>query len=266
MFKLEFLKKYQSQEDKMLISRLFDKIEEVNNKKKIVYTDFLDMHEQSIVNKELKYLKIPYTLWGGFEGATRQGCVCYPQFVDEQLAKKEYSQNIQIIRITLPTSLKGTYEHRIYLSGIMKLGIKRQKVGDIICDENGADIIVTNELSKYIKENLESLTRFSKCKFEILPIDQIRKVNIQKQEIEILVQSLRIDNIVAELLNISRSKTEEYLQSKKIFINYDNDFKSSKLLKEKDIIVIRGKGKFEFDEIIGTTKKNKYILKMLKYV
>ena len=32
----------------------------------------------------------------------------------------------------------------------MKLGIKREKIGDILVFEDGADIVCCNEISKYI--------------------------------------------------------------------------------------------------------------------
>ena len=265
MIKLEILKKYENQEDKMLISRLFDKIEEVKENNQMAYTDFLDMHEQAIVTRELKTLKVPYILWGGFTEASRQMCIFYPEFMSEEEAQEKCNEDIQIVRINLPPSLKGTYEHRMYLSAIMKIGIKRKKAGDIVCDKNGADVVVSRDLAPYVEQKLSVLTKFSKCKFEILPITKIRELIIKKREIEILVQSLRIDGIIAELLHISRSQAEDYLKAKKVFINYENEFKCSKLLKEKDVLVIRGKGKFEFDEIVGNTKKNKFVLRFFKY-
>ena len=37
-------------------------------------------------------------------------------------------------------------------------------------------------------------------------------------------------------------------------------------IKEKDVISIRGKGKFIIDEIIGNTKKGNFIINVKKYV
>ena len=45
------------------------------------------------------------------------------------------------------------------LSGIMKLGIKREKIGDILVRKNGADIVILNEVSHFLLTNLSELTR-----------------------------------------------------------------------------------------------------------
>lgn len=171
-----------------------------------------------------------------------------------------------MIRITLPKSLQGTYQHRDYLGGIMKLGLKREKIGDILCDDLGADVLVQKEISQYLLENLPYLTRFGKAKIEVMPLQELRKIEVQKKEINIISSSLRMDNVIAELLGISRTKANELLAQKRVFLNYQNETKNSKLIKEKDILVVRGKGKYEFHKITGNTKKNRLILTFLKYM
>lgn len=34
----------------------------------------------------------------------------------------------------------------------MKLGVKREKVGDIIVENNGADIIIDKEITKFLEQ------------------------------------------------------------------------------------------------------------------
>ena len=93
-----------------------------------------------------------------------------------------------------------------------------------------------------------------------------QQIELKKEEIRIVVQSLRLDNIVSELANTSRTKANEMIEQAKVFINYEEQFKNDKQVKEKDVIVIRGKGKFEVDKLEGTTRKNKQILVVKKYV
>ena len=47
--------------------------------------------------------------------------------------------------------------HKDYLGGLMKLGIKREKLGDILVDADGADIIVKEEMTMYIENELKKL-------------------------------------------------------------------------------------------------------------
>ncbi len=52
----------------------------------------------------------------------------------------------------------------------------------------------------------------------------------------------------------------------RVFINSENILKNSRAIKPGDKISIRGKGKFDYVENVGTTKKGKLILKFQKYV
>ena len=86
-----------------------------------------------------------------------------------------------------------------------------------------------------------------------------------KQNIEdriIQVSSMRLDNIIAELARTSRSKSSEIITNERVFVNYVCETKSTKLVKENDLITIRGKGRFKICEILGTTKKGKTNIKI----
>ena len=177
-----------------------------------------------------------------------------------------YSQFVKLIRIKLPNELKGIYSHKDYLSGIMKLGIKREKLGDILVFEDGADIVASLEICEYVVNNLQQLTRFSKATITELNIKEIREPNVKKEEIRIVVASLRLDAIVAELAKCSRNVANEIIENQRVFINYENESRSSKLLSEGDVIVIRGKGKFIVKLINGETRKGKLSATIEHYI
>lgn len=135
MNKSEILEKYLKQEDKLLISKILDKLEESKRKNTITYTDFLDMYQKNVAEKILKQIQSNHIFFGGFNDATRQVIVFYPDKMTEDLVKKAINTYFKIVRIDLPKNLYGQYIHKDYLSGIMKLGIKREKFGDIIVDK-----------------------------------------------------------------------------------------------------------------------------------
>ena len=56
------------------------------------------------------------------------------------------------------------------------------------------------------------------------------------------------------------------LEQERVFLNFKNETKSSKQVKIGDIITIRGKGRFEFKEISGSTRKGRYVIKIDKYI
>ena len=133
MDKQLLLKDYKKQEDKMCLSQILDKIEFSKMRGKIEYTDFLDMYQISLVESFLRKIKFEnYQLYGGYEEAERKLLIVFPDKYDENKLEKNYHKMLKIVRIELPEEEQGKYSHRNYLGGIVKLGLKREKVGDII--------------------------------------------------------------------------------------------------------------------------------------
>ena len=160
MFELS-KEKYKNSEYKLLIAKIIDKYEFAKTKNKITYTDFLNISEISVAKNVLKEEKIQnYIIYGGKEDADRNLLLFYPEKFSKEMIEKNFEKIVEVIRIKLPNNIK--YEHREFLSGIMKLGIIREKFGDIIVTDFGADIIVLSEISKVILNDLKTLTRFRK--------------------------------------------------------------------------------------------------------
>lgn len=263
----EILNEYREKDDKILLAQILDKIEMVENKNKIEHTDFLDMAQIELVQKFINKIKIEnYMSYGGFEQAERKMFVIYPEKFNSEVVSKNLSNIIQIIRIQLPDELKGKYTHRDYLGAVIKLGVKREKVGDIIVDNEGADIIVDKDITKFLLENLGSLTRFSKSIMTVEKIEDLRQVEIKKQELEIIVSSLRLDNVISELARCSRNKALDIINMERVFVNFQNETKKTKQIKSGDMVTIRGKGRFYIKEIIGQTKSGRTIIKVEKFV
>ena len=251
-------KQYQSE-------KVSDKIEFCRTRNKNVNTDFLDMADRGEIQKFLAEERCQnYFFEGGKENADRSILVLYPEKITEDMARKNLSNILEVIRIKLPKELK--YEHRDYLSGIMKLGLKREKFGDIIVNNSGADIVVLKELSEYLKNSLQELTRFRKSQIDIVDITELQNVETEFEEFSIIVSSLRLDNFVSELARCSRTRAEEIILEQRVFVNSIMSEKESKKINDGDIITIRGKGKFVFTGIQRETKSDKLVLNIKKYI
>lgn len=261
------LNQYKKPEEKLLLSKVIDKIEFCKIRNQIQETHFLDLAQQQLVTKFLSLQKQNhYSLFGGFEGAERAMFLFYPEKL-ETLVKEEkltFNEWIKVIRITLPSDMQGQYEHRNYLGALMKLGIKREMIGDILVDDQGADILVHVDSLKFLLTNLPSLTSFQKANIEEITLAEIKKVEIKKEEFTITISSMRLDNIVAELAKCSRNKAIELLEQERVLVNYEPIIKPTKEIKVNDRITIRGKGRFFIKEMIGNTKKGKILIKIEK--
>ncbi len=267
MNKQELLKDYKNQEDKLILAIVLDKIEFCKSKNKIEYTDFLNLAQQDLVDKFLKKIGLKtYYFFGGAGEAERKILIIYPEKLTEEMTRKNHSKMISVIKISLPIALDEEYDHRRYLGAIMKLGVEREKIGDISVKSKGAEIVVKNEIQNFLIQNLSSLTRFSSANIESKKIEELQEIETQKIEITEIVASLRLDNIVASLARTSRNKAADMLEQERVFLNFKNETKASKSVKVGDIITIRGKGRFVFKEISGNTRKGRYVIKIDKFI
>ena len=253
-------------DDKLIIAKLMDKIKICKTRNKIVNTEFLSIYQKEIIQKELNKLKInSYLFFGGYEGAEAEVLVLYPERYDLEIARKNLKNIIKTIKIRLPKEVCGKYIHRDYLGMAMKSGLNRNRIGDINVSKEGAYIFVLKENAGYIADNLKDFARLSKAVIEIIDFNEAEIKEQEFEEIKISVQSMRLDNIASELVKISRNKADELLIGEKVFVNTKCENKPSKLIKENDIIAIRGAGKFIVCEYTGNNKKGKMIVEMKKY-
>lgn len=267
MNKTEVLEEYNNQEQRLLAAKILDKLEFTKTKNKIQYSDFLNLNEQELAMKLLKKVdRENYYFFGGKDNTERKILIIYPEKLTEEMSRKNDDKIISIIRIKLPTELEGQYDHRTYLGSCIKIGIEREKIGDILVEKTGADIIAKTEVIDFLYQNLSSLTRFKSSEISIENISEIKDVEVAKVEISAIVASIRLDNIVSTLAKTSRSKAQEILKQERVFLNHQVETKSSKEVKVGDIITIRGKGRFEFKEIAGNTRKGRFVIKIDKYV
>lgn len=261
------INKYKNEKDRLLISKLIDKIRFCETRNKIQTTDFLDEIEQKLLENFLKSQKISnYFFTGGFGEAERRILIIYPEKLENIISNINLNEYINSVRIELPNEMHGEYSHKNYLGGLMKLGISREKIGDILVDENGADILVMPEILKFLIINIPSLTRFSKSKIEQIELQNLRKIEIKTQNIKITVASMRLDNIVSELARCSRGKANELLAQERVLLNHEIIEKPSKEVKENDTITIRGKGRFIVKNIVGNSRKGRLFIEVEKFI
>ncbi len=269
-------------EDKLLIAKVNDKINMCKEKNKIINTEFLSKYKVELIQKELNRLKEKnYLFYGGYEEADYKVLILYPDKLKNSfeelkngikeeygltIAEKSINNIIKIIRITLPKELIGTYEHRDYLSAVMKFGLTRARIGDIIPRNEGADIIVLKENAEYLKNSLQELIRFKKSEIEIKNIQALKIEEKRYEEFKISVTSNRLDNFVSEIAKLSRNKAEEIINDERVMVNSKTEVRLSRDIKENDVIVIRGKGKFKVGQIQGTNKKGKTIINIFKNI
>lgn len=168
----------------------------------------------------------------------------------------------KIIKITYNNRF-NKLSHRDFLGSIMSLGFTREKMGDLVVQDNCVYIPVVIEFVDYIMQNL--------TKVRHSPVNVTLELfnRLPQKEIEILykvVSSLRIDNIVSVLTNLSREKAKGLIRENKVKLNSMVELNPDRKVCENDIIVISGFGKFKIRDSLGYTSKNKTKLIVDKFI
>ncbi|MCR4434288.1 MAG: YlmH/Sll1252 family protein [Clostridiales bacterium] len=245
------------------MSKIIDKAiksEEVHN---VIFSDFLDPYQKKMVADAFSSVKeVNHTFNGGYSGAEREIVLFCPEGMSiEDFSNFKYPFKILNIKIKARSSLT----HRDFLGALMSLGIKREKIGDILVKEDTGTIVVLGDMADYIKCNLAQVGDAS-VDVEVREAENIEAPESKVKEITTTVASLRLDSISSAGFGISRSKIVEFIRAEKVSLNWEPTGSLTKLVKEGDVISIKGKGRVVVDKIGGTTKKGRIGITLKKLV
>lgn len=221
------------------------------------FTDFLDLSEQSLLSS----LRFPskYTFFGGYSDAERK-MAC---FYDEDYLYSPIEYPAVWLHIA-PSAPKFAQElsHRDFLGALMNLGLKRSVFGDLLIHDNSCYVYVCENISNYVTENLESVSR---TKVKCTPVDSLPSfAQAQPEEMTVIAPSNRIDALISSVFNVSRSDSISLISSGKVFINSTEVTQNHKTLAENDIISVRGLGRFVFVSVSDTTTRSGKLRVLIK--
>ncbi len=253
-------------EEKLILAKLNDKIRLCKTRNRIVNTEFLNMHQEIVIKKELERIKEKNHLFtGGYGEAESKVLIIYPEKLTEKIVEQNINNIIRVIRIKLPNEQKGKYEHRDYLGTVMQFGLTRERIGDIIVHKDKAYILILEENAQYIKDSLLTTTKFKKSKIEIIDINDIETKEVEFEEIKITINSPRLDNFVSEIAKASRNETTKIIESEQVSVNGKIEARQTRIVEQGDVLIIRRKGKFIVDEFKNINRKGKQIVIVKKY-
>lgn len=255
------LKLVNQPEEKLLFAKVLDQADFSLRNHKKTFSQFIDPAKCSSMEKILcKILDLKFLFFGGQEDCERKMIGFAPDYME--LFYEIFP--ISIIQIKKNNKFSEQLNHRDYLGSILGLGIDRSKIGDIILLEEYAVCYVHNEIAEYICFHLQKV---SHTKVEVTKIENMKFCLPEKNLLEkhITVASLRVDCIISAGFQISRGKSQDLIQAEKVNANWNLVENPSFILKEGDIVSLRGYGKIKILEINGKTRKGKISLIMGKY-
>lgn len=249
----------QDEQIRNLAVNVLDKVEIVLNKHEIKSTDFLTPQQAKYINELLlPFDGIQSICTGGYDGAERKIIIIIPEYldissVDIPISAIEATGNTQFFSVS----------HRDYLGSLMGLGLKREKIGDIIINENRCQIIVRNELKDYILFHFNKVGNLS-VRVREIQLDDICPAEVEYKYIRGNVASLRLDAVLSLGLKISRSQAQTIISKELVSVNWEVIKKGTHEVVLDDVISIRGRGRLIVDSIGKLTKSGRITIQLKK--
>lgn len=242
----------ESEEERMLLVRVCDRLERAQERDIPASTAFLSPREQALVRRLLPQC----AFFGGTDGAERTVAFYLPDY----LTREDYfDAEGPIACLRLRFYEENSLSHRDILGALMGLGIRRDAVGDICLHEKHCDIFILAELARYLLDNLTSAGR-QHLSCERIALSQAEKPPQKLREVRVTVSSLRLDAVLAAAFHLSRGAAAEAVNAGRTAVNSLTSCKPDRLLAEGDEISLRGSGKFRILTLGGETKKGRLAL------
>ena len=251
----------QNSEDKMLLAKVWDKINAGMQRSIPANTAFLSPREQEMA----RYLfgqQEGLFFFGGYGDSERKMLVYLPEYLEEEYLQGEDSP---VVCLRAAFYEGDTPTHRDFLGSLMGSGISRESVGDICVGSGCCDFFVTAEIAPYLLQNFISAGR-TKLRLAAIPLAEANIPEPEVKEIRDTLASLRLDSVISSGFRIGRSLAAQHISAGKAAIDGLPSEKPDKAVSVGAKISVRGLGKIRLTAVNGQTKKGRISVVIHRYV
>ncbi len=244
-------------DEKLLIARAGDTVMLCERQYAVKFMGFLSPAESAVISHNMPFGDVKRIFFGGYPEAERKLFVALPEYAEETDAE----ELIAVLEITGREI--DALTHRDFLGSLLGLGIRREKIGDILVYEDKTLVFVLEDIADYIMLNLQKVGR---CGIRIRRMSA-GEIEIPKRRVEVInatVASMRLDCIAAAALRISRSKVLDIMAEGRVSLNWLECKNPSAEVRAGDTLSIRGAGRFRVSEEIRETKKGRLAVSIEK--
>ena len=248
-------------EDRVLLAKVWDKINAGIRKNIIANTPFLSLRELDMTR--FLFGNLPGLMaFGGYDGSERQMLVYLPDYLDENTI---FDEDAPLVCLRATFYEGDTPSHRDFLGALMGAGIARETVGDICVGKGSCDFFVTAEIAPYVLQNFLSAGR-TKLHLERISLNDVQVPEPEVKIIKDTLASLRLDSVISSGFRVGRSAAAQYVTSGRVAIDGLPCEKPDKAVDEGVKISVRGLGKIKLSEVNGQTKKGRISVCIHRYV
>ena len=165
----------------------------------------------------------------------------------------------------LEIEIKENIRHQDILGCLMNLGIDDGLFGDIIIYNNHYYFYTFSYMLDYFKMEFRKI-KHSYINLIERNMDLLKDYEPLFMDIKVITKSLRIDCVMAKIIHTNRENIKKIIKDKMVIYNDEILRDYDKVLKINDTFSVRKIGKFKFDRIISSTKKDNLIINIKKYL
>lgn len=245
-------------EDAWLKARLSDAAELCDRRSCPRFVGFLDERQRMVAESLLRQNpSVRYRFYGGHSEAERTLVGVFPPFLEPDEA------DFPLISVGFSYRREIALSHRDFLGALLSCGIKREKIGDILCAEGLAVVFVDVDIAPFVAEQVDKVAREGvRC---ICPYTGELPAAHTFQEMRDTVASPRLDAVVKAAAGLSREEAARRIAGGLVSLNHTPCFSSSATVREGDILSLRGVGRFRVEAIGPPTRKGRLFVTLQKY-
>jgi RNA-binding protein YlmH len=247
-------------EEKLLLAKVEDLFRLCDKYSAPQFSAFLNEAEKAFIEKNVG-VRMGYNscFFGGYDEAMRTVFGVFPEW-EESCVHSFPIKTIKIIK-----KYNKELSHRDYLGTVLSNGINRELVGDILVNDGEAYVFILADMADFVASGIDKVANVG-VKTLVEEISDIEVPKPKFETINTVAASLRLDAVVAAMLRLSRKEASSLIIGEKVSINHLICQNVSHILKENDIISVRGSGRFEFSKVQGTTRSDRLHIMIKKYI
>ncbi|MCI8422568.1 MAG: RNA-binding protein [Lawsonibacter sp.] len=251
-------------EERVLLARVLDKLEQAQGRGIPAHTPFLSPGEQAAVADLLAaWGNAKCIFWGGYSDAERSVCLFLPDWQEAEDALQDPEGPLAAAEAVFP--LGAEPGHRDILGALMGLGLTREKLGDILLPEpDRCQVVLLRETLPILLSQWESAGRWHVSP-RAIPLNELAPRPLQGRVLRDTVASPRLDAVLAAGFSLPRSKAAAYIAAGRVAVNHRECLKGDKLVEEGDVLTCRGLGKCILREMPGQSKKGRTMLVLERF-
>ena len=245
--------------NEILRARLEDTMRLCDKRGVPCYLGFLDLREQAEIQRMLSRIAGDFwRLFGGYDQAERRILAICPPYVDTTYAE------FPLCSVAFRYRRVCKLTHRDFLGTLLSTGIRRDKIGDILCGEGFSVVFLHEEIADFICEQVQRVggEGVTSERNYSGPLPLLH----QYETIHETVASPRIDVLVKTLLRCSREKAAECIRLGLVSVDHLPLESVSDTISAPCTISIRGSGRYLIDQIGPQTKKGRLQLLARKII